>query len=54
MTTGTPAGVRVQPLDIARAVRWTVSDDATFFTGCSIDMDGGIASTPLARDLTSR
>lgn len=45
MTQGTPAGVPVQPVDIARAVRWVVSDEAGFVTGGTIDVDGGIAST---------
>ncbi|MGN6407428.1 MAG: SDR family NAD(P)-dependent oxidoreductase [Curtobacterium sp.] len=47
MTQGTPAGVPVQPVDIARAVRWVVSDEAAFVTGGTIDVDGGIASTRL-------
>lgn len=47
MTKGTPAGVPVQPVEIARAVRWVVSDQAAFFTGGTIDVDGGIASTRL-------
>ncbi|WP_420367242.1 SDR family NAD(P)-dependent oxidoreductase [Curtobacterium sp. L1-20] len=45
MTEGTPAGRPVQPIDIARAVRWVVSDEAVFVTGGTIDVDGGIAST---------
>lgn len=45
MTEGTPAGRPVQPLDIARAVRWVVSDEAGFVNGGTIDVDGGIAST---------
>ncbi|MFJ4297609.1 SDR family NAD(P)-dependent oxidoreductase [Curtobacterium sp. NPDC089689] len=47
MTQGTPAGVPVQPIDIARAVRWAVSDEAAFLHGGTIDVDGGIASTRL-------
>ncbi|MDT0208985.1 SDR family oxidoreductase [Curtobacterium sp. BRD11] len=47
MTQGTPAGVPVQPVDIARAERWVVSDQAAFVTGGTIDVDGGIASTGL-------
>lgn len=47
MTQGTPAGVPVQPVDIARAVRWAVSDEAAFVTGSTIDVDGGISSTRL-------
>ncbi|SBN62962.1 Short-chain dehydrogenase [Curtobacterium sp. 9128] len=45
MTQGTPAGRPVQPVDIARAVRWVVSDEAAFVNGGTIDVDGGIAST---------
>jgi 3-oxoacyl-[acyl-carrier protein] reductase len=45
MTRGTPAGRPVRPLDIARAVRWVVSDEAVFVNGGTIDVDGGIAST---------
>ncbi|WP_354026904.1 SDR family NAD(P)-dependent oxidoreductase [Curtobacterium oceanosedimentum] len=48
MTQGTPAGVPVQPVDIARAVRWVVSDQAAFVTGGTIDVDGGIASTRMS------
>ncbi|MDR6572458.1 NAD(P)-dependent dehydrogenase (short-subunit alcohol dehydrogenase family) [Curtobacterium sp. 320] len=47
MTQGTPAGVPVQPVDIARAVRWVVSDEAAFVNGGTLDVDGGIASTRL-------
>ena len=45
MTEGTPAGRPVQPVEIARAVRWVVSDQAAFVNGGTIDVDGGIAST---------
>ncbi|MGN8050597.1 SDR family NAD(P)-dependent oxidoreductase [Curtobacterium sp. 22159] len=45
MTQGTPAGVPVQPVDIARAVRWVVSAEAAFLHGGTVDVDGGIAST---------
>ncbi|MDM7888521.1 SDR family oxidoreductase [Curtobacterium sp. RHCJP20] len=48
MTKGTPAGTPVQPVDIARTVRWVVSDQAAFVTGGTIDVDGGIASTRLS------
>lgn len=48
MTQGTPAGVPVQPVDIARAVHWVVSDQAAFVTGGTIDVDGGIASTRMS------
>ncbi|WIE66192.1 SDR family oxidoreductase [Curtobacterium sp. MCLR17_036] len=47
MTQGTPAGVPVRPVDVARAVRWVVSDEAAFVHGGTIDVDGGIASTRL-------
>ncbi|MDR6171139.1 SDR family oxidoreductase [Curtobacterium sp. SORGH_AS_0776] len=47
MTQGTPAGVPVQPVDIARAVRWVASDEAAFVNGGTLDVDGGIASTRL-------
>jgi 3-oxoacyl-[acyl-carrier protein] reductase len=47
MTAGTPAGVPVRPVDIARAVRWLVSDDAAFVHGATLDVDGGIAATRL-------
>jgi len=32
-------------VDIARAVRWVVSDEAAFVNGGTIDVDGEIAST---------
>jgi 3-oxoacyl-[acyl-carrier protein] reductase len=47
MTAGTPAGSPVRPVDIARAVRWLVSDDAAFVHGATLDVDGGIAATRL-------
>jgi 3-oxoacyl-[acyl-carrier protein] reductase len=47
MTAGTPAGIPVRPVDIARAVRWLVSDDAAFVHGATLDVDGGIAATRL-------
>lgn len=47
MTQGTPAGEPVRPVDIARAVRWLVSDEAAFVHGATLDVDGGIASTRL-------
>lgn len=45
MTAGTPAGRPVRPIDIALAVRWLVSGEATFMHGSVLDVDGGIAST---------
>ncbi len=47
MTQGTLAGRPVQPVEVARAVRWVASDQAAFVTGRTIDVDGGIASTRL-------
>ncbi|MWV59379.1 SDR family NAD(P)-dependent oxidoreductase [Rathayibacter sp. VKM Ac-2754] len=47
MTAGTPAGVPVRPVDIALAVRFLVSDEASFVHGTVLDVDGGIASTRL-------
>ena len=45
MTAGTPAGTPVRPVDIALAVRFLVSDEATFAHGAVLDIDGGIANT---------
>ncbi|PZF66724.1 short-chain dehydrogenase [Curtobacterium sp. MCPF17_047] len=47
MTAGTPAGSPVRPVDIARAVRWLVSDEAAFVHGATLDVDGGLAATRL-------
>ncbi|MFJ6612098.1 SDR family NAD(P)-dependent oxidoreductase [Streptomyces sp. NPDC091289] len=47
MTKGTPAGLPVRPVDIAYAVRFLASDEATFIHGATIDVDGGIAATRL-------
>jgi NAD(P)-dependent dehydrogenase (short-subunit alcohol dehydrogenase family) len=45
MAATTPAGVLVQPDDIASGVAFLVSDDATMIHGITLDIDGGISST---------
>lgn len=45
MTAGTPAGVVVQPQDIADGVLYLVSDDARTVHGVTLYVDGGISST---------
>lgn len=45
MTAATVAGQPVRPVDIAYAVRYLVSEEATFVHGTVLDVDGGIAST---------
>lgn len=45
MTAGTPAGVVIQPDDIADAVLYLVSDDARMVHGITLDVDGGISAT---------
>ena len=45
MTAGTPAGVVVQPEDIAQAVLYLASDDAGMVHGITLDVDGGISAT---------
>ena len=45
MAKGTPAGVVVQPEDIARGVAFIVSDDASMIHGITLDIDGGISAT---------
>jgi len=45
MTVGTPAGVVVQPADIAQAVLYLVSDDARMVHGVTLYVDGGISAT---------
>lgn len=47
MTAVTVAGRPVRPVDIAYAVRFAVSDEASFLHGTIIDVDGGIANTRL-------
>ncbi|RFA18104.1 SDR family NAD(P)-dependent oxidoreductase [Subtercola boreus] len=48
MTAATAAGRPVRPVDIAYAVRYLVSDEATFAHGTILDIDGGIANTRLS------
>lgn len=45
MTAGTASGTPVRPVDIAFAVRYLVSDEASFVHGTVLDVDGGIANT---------
>jgi len=45
MTAGTPAGVVVQPDDVARGVLYLVSDDARMVHGITLYVDGGISAT---------
>ncbi|MFP7833918.1 SDR family NAD(P)-dependent oxidoreductase [Marisediminicola sp. LYQ134] len=45
MAASTPAGVVVQPEDIANAVVFLVSDAAAMIHGVVLDVDGGISST---------
>lgn len=47
MAAATVAGVPVRPVDVARAVRFVVSDEGAFVHGSILDVDGGIASTRL-------
>ncbi|MBE1878195.1 SDR family NAD(P)-dependent oxidoreductase [Myceligenerans pegani] len=47
MSEATPAGVAVRPIDIARAVRYVVSDEGEFVFGATIDVDGGLIATRL-------
>ena len=44
MTAKTPAGVVVRPEDVARAVVFVVSDDASMLHGSVIDVDGGMTA----------
>jgi len=48
MTASTPAGVVVQPDDIAAAVAFLASDDATMIHGTTLYVDGGISATKLS------
>ncbi|WP_299038955.1 SDR family NAD(P)-dependent oxidoreductase [uncultured Pseudokineococcus sp.] len=45
MTSTTPAGQPVRPVDIATAVRWLVTDEAAFVHGALLDVDGGLSAT---------
>jgi NAD(P)-dependent dehydrogenase (short-subunit alcohol dehydrogenase family) len=47
MAAHTIAGVPVRPVDIAYAVRFLVSDEASFAHGTVLDIDGGIANTSI-------
>jgi 3-oxoacyl-[acyl-carrier protein] reductase len=47
MTSGTVAGRPVRPIDIAYAVKFLASDQATFIHGSMLDVDGGMVSTRL-------
>lgn len=45
MTSGTPAGRPGRPEEVAAAVAWVVSDDASYLHGALIPVDGGITAT---------
>ena len=47
LTAGTPAGVVIRPGDVAHAVVFLVSDDASMIHGATLDVDGGITATRL-------
>jgi len=47
MTAATAAGRPVRPVDIAFAVRYLASDEASFMHGTVMDIDGGIVNTRL-------
>lgn len=47
LTAGTPAGVVVRPGDVARAVVFLASDDASMIHGVTLDVDGGMSATRL-------
>lgn len=47
LTARTPAGVVVQPEDVAHAVVFLASDDAAMVHGVTLDVDGGISATRL-------
>ncbi|MGW4787046.1 SDR family NAD(P)-dependent oxidoreductase [Streptomyces sp. NPDC004230] len=48
LTAATPAGVVVQPDDIAKGVLYVVSDDAAMVHGITLYVDGGISATRLS------
>ncbi|MBA8817510.1 NAD(P)-dependent dehydrogenase (short-subunit alcohol dehydrogenase family) [Microbacterium halimionae] len=48
MTAVTVAGRPVRPVDVAYAVRFLVSGEASFIRGAVVDVDGGIAHTRLS------
>lgn len=45
MTAGTPAGRPGTPEEIASAIAWLVSDEASYVHGALIPVDGGITAT---------
>lgn len=45
MTAGTPAGRPGTPVEVAAAVAWVVSDEASYVSGATIPVDGGISAT---------
>jgi NAD(P)-dependent dehydrogenase (short-subunit alcohol dehydrogenase family) len=45
LTAATPAGVVVQPQDVARGVLFLASDDAAMVHGATLYVDGGISAT---------
>jgi NAD(P)-dependent dehydrogenase (short-subunit alcohol dehydrogenase family) len=47
MTAATPAGVPIQPDDIAKGVLYVASDDAAMLHGTTLYVDGGITTTRL-------
>ncbi len=47
MAAGTPAGVVVQPEDIAKAVVYLASEDAAMVHGITLHVDGGMTATRL-------
>ncbi|WP_144720558.1 SDR family NAD(P)-dependent oxidoreductase [Agrococcus jejuensis] len=44
MTAGSPAGRPARPIEIAHAVRFLASDEASYVHGATIDVDGGIVA----------
>jgi NAD(P)-dependent dehydrogenase (short-subunit alcohol dehydrogenase family) len=48
MTANTPAGTVVHPEDIAKGVRYLVSDDAAMVHGITLYVDGGISAARTA------
>ena len=48
LTAGTPAGVVVEPQDIANGVLYLASDDASMVHGITLYVDGGISNTRLS------
>jgi NAD(P)-dependent dehydrogenase (short-subunit alcohol dehydrogenase family) len=48
MTAATPAGVVVQPQDVARGVLFLASDDAAMVHASTLHVDGGISATRMS------